>query len=104
MPPTATTPKTARTTSTPSTMMTKAIKGIGHATQGIDRMSDNMRRGESTKRGTRWRGRRAKSICTDNLYISVELANAGPVERTPRARRLLLARASGADYRLKQRL
>ena len=91
MPPTATTIRSASTTSppsaaywvrllrlvavtyplvpttTPSTMAMKAMNGIALSTQPFDRTSDNIRRCESTKRGTRWRGRRAKSIGTDNV-------------------------------------
>ena len=77
MPPTATTISSARTTSppsaaycvrllrlvavkypfvpikTPTTMAMKATNGIVLSTQPLDRMSDKIRRGESTKRGTR---------------------------------------------------
>jgi hypothetical protein len=52
------------------------MKGIALSTQPFDSTSDKMRRNDSTKRGTRWRGRRAKSIGAESC-VSIGLVNAG---------------------------
>ena len=67
-------------------MAMNAMNGIALSTQPFDRMSDKIRRGESTKRGTRWRGSRAKSIWADNVNVH-RFATRGP-GGTPRAKHL----------------
>ena len=68
---------------TPKARAMKAMNGIAPSIQPFDRTSDKIRRGETTKRGTRWRGKRAKSIGTDKSDIH-QLGERGVPERTPR--------------------